>query len=305
MPAFDWPLTLFTLVTQLVLGAFAVLWVTDLFARQLAERRGQEYLTSIGVWLLGPLMAGGFLASLFHLGNPLAAYRALAHLDASWLSREVFFLGLFFAMGAVYAALWWRWREKFALRAAYGAVVAVVGGLGLAAMVAVYLLPAVPAWNGLSTPLGFLASTLLLGPAFVGAVFAATYRRHSAAGALEPLIGMHLRFMAVTLLAGAALAGAAVGLTVWGLARGGVEGAASLTLLLDEHGLLLAGRLVLLGVAVALAVAVLLRLARRVSVPGVVSLVGWLFGVILATELVGRLLFFATAVPLRPPGQFF
>jgi len=184
-------------------------------------------------------------------------------------------------------------------------VVAIVGALGLAAMIALYLLPAVPTWNLLSTPLAFLASALLLGPAFVGAVFAATYRRFHAAITLEPLIGVHLRYMAVTLLIGAALAGAALGLYMWSAARDGIEGTASLALLLQENGLLFTVRVVLLGVVVVLAVAVLVRLGRRASVSRVIPLVWGLFATIVATELVGRLLFYATAVPLRPPGQFF
>lgn len=305
MPAFDWPLTAFTLITQLVLGAFAVLWVTDQVARHLARPQEQEFLTRVGVWLLGPLMALGFAVSMLHLGQPMFAFRALSNPETSWLSREILFLGAFFVLGGGYALLWWRWRDKFALRASYGAVVAVVGAVGLVAMIGLYLLPAMPTWNHVATPLAFAASALLLGPVLVGAVFTVTYRRHHDEQALRPLIRMHLRYMAVTVLVGVALAGAALGLHVGIVSNLGLEGQASLSLLTSEHGLLLGLRVALLVAAVALAVAVLWRVARHATLAGAPLMVWGLLGVVAASELLGRLLFYASAVPVRPPDAFF
>ena len=116
MPYIDWPLTLFTVITQMALGAYAVLWATDLIARQLTRPEDQERISAAGVFLLGPLMALGLAFATLHLGRPEYAHRALSNLATSWLSREVFFVGVFFGMGALYALLWWRFREQFALR---------------------------------------------------------------------------------------------------------------------------------------------------------------------------------------------
>lgn len=305
MPAFDWPLTIFTLITQVVLGAFAVLWVTDLLARQLAEPSEQEYLTRVGVWLLGPLMAVGFAVSTLHLGQPVYAFRALSNPQSSWLSREIIFLGGFFALGAVYAALWWRRRDQFTLRAAYGAVVGAIGGLGLLSMISLYLLSAMPTWDRLTTPLAFVASALVLGPLLVAAAFLATYRRHDAVERLEPLIAMHLRYMAVTVLVGAALAGLAVAITLATQPGLGLEGQAAQTLLVRDYIALFGGRVLLLVGGVALAVVLLRRLSRVESVRMTAPLVWALLGVFAVSELFGRLLFYATAVPVRPPGTFF
>jgi anaerobic dimethyl sulfoxide reductase subunit C len=304
MPAFDWPLTVFTLITQVVLGAFAVLWVTDLLARQHAQRSEQEYLTRIAVWVLGPLMAVGFAASTLHLGQPIHAYRALANVATSWLSREILFLGGFFAMGAVYAALWWRRRDQFVLRAVWGAVTGVVGALGLASMTMLYMVPAMPTWNRLTTPLAFVGTALILGPLLVGAVFLATYRRADAWGRLEPLIGLHLRAMAMTVLVGATLALTAAVAGVTTLPGAGLEGRASLALLTGDHVLLLAGRLALAAVGVGLAGVLLWRLRRVEALPSVRISVWVLLGAFVGAELLGRLLFYAAAVPLRPPGVY-
>jgi anaerobic dimethyl sulfoxide reductase subunit C len=314
VPAFDWPLTIFTLTTQVVLGAFAVLWVTDLLARQLADTREQEHLTSVGVWLLGPLMALGFIASTMHLGQPMYAYRALNNLGTSWLSREILFLSAFFGLGALYAALWWRRREQFTLRATFGAVVGVVGGVGLVSMIALYLVPAMPSWFQVSTPLAFVASALVLGPLLVASVFLvveAWRARRTPVGRpvadldqLEPLLTMHLRAMSVTVLAGAVLAATALGLKLSRLGGASLEGEASMALLTVEHRslLLLRGGLLLAGAA--MVVWLLVRLRDRPGVLRMAPLVWVTLGVFAGSELVGRLLFYATAVPMRAPGPF-
>lgn len=307
MPAVDWSLTIFTVMTQLVLGAFAVLWVTDLLARQLARPREQEYLTSIGVWVLGSLMGLGLLAALMHLGRPAFAFRALANLETSWLSREVFFLGGFFVLGAGYAALWWRRRRLFALRAAFGAAVGAAGAAGLVSMVFIYLLPARPAWNLWTTPLEFLGTALQLGPLLVGTVFVATYRRHEARAALEPLIAMHLRYLVPTVVVGAVLAGAGLAGKLWTLPLAGLEGRAAFNLLVGPYGAALAARWALLvtgGLVLPLALG--WRLARRGDSAG--SLAPHVAATLVlaaASEVLGRALFYAVAVPIRPPGPFF
>jgi anaerobic dimethyl sulfoxide reductase subunit C (anchor subunit) len=310
VPAFDWPLTVFTLTTQLVLGAFAVLWVTDLLARQLADTGEQEHLTSVGVWVLGPLMALGFAASTMHLGQPMFAYRALGNVATSWLSREILFLSAFFGLGALYAALWWRRREQFALRAAFGAVVGVVGGLGLLSMIALYLVPAMPSWYQPSTPVAFVASALVLGPLLVASVFLAVrwWRTRRGAGdrpdRLEPLLTMHLRAMAVTVLVGVTLTVAATTVLLVRLPGAGLEGQASLALLTVEHRALLGSRLVLLVAGVALLGTLLLRLRTRPPVLRLAPLVWSAAAVFAGSELLGRLLFYASAVPMRAPGPF-
>lgn len=307
MPAVDWSLTLFTVTTQMVLGAFAVLWVTDLFARQLARPREQEYLTSIGVWVLGPLMAAGLLAALAHLGQPAFAFRALTNLETSWLSREVFFLGGFFVLGGGYAALWWRGRRLFALRATVGAVVAAVGAAGWISMVFIYLLPARPAWHLWTTPLEFLGTALVLGPLLVGTVFVTTYRRHEAHASLEPLIAMHLRYLVPTVVLGAAVAGAALAGKLWALPLAGLEGRAAFQLLVDPYGAALAARWALLVVGgLALPLVLAWQLARRSrSVGRLAPYVAATLVIAAASEIVGRALFYAVAIPVRPPGPFF
>ena len=75
-------------------------------------------------------LAGGLLASFFHLGHPERAWRSAAMWRTSWLSREVIVLPLFMGLVALYGLLHWTGRLQGALP---------VGALAAAACIALYV----------------------------------------------------------------------------------------------------------------------------------------------------------------------
>jgi DMSO reductase anchor subunit/ferredoxin len=94
------PLVIMLVLTQLSVGAF--------IAGLVCER-----LVSVPLALaLRPLQAADALmfglvalaASLFHLGRPQFAFRAVLGLRHSWLSREIVAFGVFAALASIYAA---------------------------------------------------------------------------------------------------------------------------------------------------------------------------------------------------------
>ncbi len=106
--------------------------------------------------------------SVFHLGRPAYAWRALKMWRRSWLSREVLLFGLFFA--AIAAFTFVSWLEHFQLMSLAPQLYASVGWtavlLGIAGTIAsafIYLVPARPAWNMIHTPIDFLLSCILIG----------------------------------------------------------------------------------------------------------------------------------------------
>ena len=99
----DWALIAFTILAQMSIGAFLVLGVVHFFAMRKAGMEEADRLSDRALLAIGPLMVLSLLASLFHLGNPLNAYRAVTNLGSSWLSREVFFSVLFTIAGGVFA----------------------------------------------------------------------------------------------------------------------------------------------------------------------------------------------------------
>jgi formate dehydrogenase iron-sulfur subunit len=255
-----WPLVFMLVLTQLSVGAFAVLWLLDMLGRGTG-------LTIAALASLG--LAGISLgASTLHLGRPIYAWRALKGLRRSWLSREVLTLSLFAGAASAFAGM-----LLFDLpgRGMVGLLTVIAGVAGVTCSARIYVVRARPAWFSGYTLAEFYSTALLLGPLFVqmldGGV-PAWVRMAAIAGASSQLIAQLLKFL-------------------W-LSRSEVyELRASSLLLSGRLQNLLVIRLAVLGVA-------------GVLVPLVTTrgwIIGAAFGAALAGEWLGRYLFFVSVVP--------
>lgn len=157
----EWPLVLFTVLSQLVVGATGTLWLLETLGRPLKAQTAKPLVASL-VLILG----GGLVISLFHLGHPLLAFRAITNLGSSWLSREV----ILFSVTLVLLILYY-----LRISDADPASRKVVGGLAslaaLSALVAsalVYTIPARSAWSNLYPTFFFIMTAAMLGPLYVG-----------------------------------------------------------------------------------------------------------------------------------------
>jgi len=148
-----WPLVAMTVFTQLSVGAFASIWLLEVFSAQ----------THRGAALVALLVAVVALAaSTLHLGRPIHAVRALKMWRRSWLSREVLLFTFFaFAATAYAAALWMRLPGTVFL----GGLTVLFGICGVGASARLYLVPGRPAWNSPFTILEFYLTAVLLGSA--------------------------------------------------------------------------------------------------------------------------------------------
>lgn len=145
------PLVTFTLLAQMAVGAF---WALQWMGLGLTWEQRILPLLSVGLCLA---LAGWF--SFAHLGAKRNAWRALAGLQKSWLSREVLYVGLFGA-GWIVSLLPLPKVDS----ALMGAATSIVGAGLLYSMAQVYRLPSMPAWSTWRTPMGFFLTALLLGP---------------------------------------------------------------------------------------------------------------------------------------------
>lgn len=153
----NWPLVGFTALSPLAVGGLAGL---------LAVRGTPRIGVDGGAIALLAIALLALLASSLHLGRPLRAYRSIARLSTSWLSREVVLFGIFVLLLAAYAlpvhASGWNESQD-----ALGILATVVGALSLFATGEVYRLPSRPSWNSWRTiaslVLGALGAGLLLG----------------------------------------------------------------------------------------------------------------------------------------------
>ena len=149
-----WSLVCMTTMVQAVIGALAVMLIA-------------HSADTVSLTLLAILTAVALNISIFHLGRPLYAWRALKMWRRSWLSREVLLFGLFFLGIGVCTTL--SWAETLGIThigfgvSAVGWMAATFGVLGTIASAYIYLVPARPSWNMGHTPADFLLSAALMG----------------------------------------------------------------------------------------------------------------------------------------------
>src|SRR2546427_11150242 len=147
-----WPLVVMTVLTQLSVGAFAAIWLLQMFGQQ--ARLNIAALVSL---MVGCLALG---ASTMHLGRPIHAYRALKMWKRSWLSREVLLFGCFSQISFLYAGLLWL---NFPGSKVAGALSSLAGIAGGTARACIYLLRPRAAWDSKHNFGGFYLTEMLLG----------------------------------------------------------------------------------------------------------------------------------------------
>lgn len=165
-----WSLVWMTSLIQLSAGALLV--------GVLSHNAGPIALT-----LLLGLTAFTLNISVFHLGRPAYAWRALKMWRRSWLSREVLLFGLFFcALTILAAAAWLTAMHLLPMSVVVISLLQILAPtLGIAGILAsayIYLVPARPAWNMLHTPVDFLLSAVMLGSAAAPLLLRSTSALH-------------------------------------------------------------------------------------------------------------------------------
>jgi Fe-S-cluster-containing dehydrogenase component/DMSO reductase anchor subunit len=129
------PLAVMLVLTQLSVGAFVLGLLLRSFDQVAGGSRPQlSAAVAVGSGVLA------LVASVFHLGRPRYAYRAVIGLRHSWLSREVVAFGAFTGLAAAYAGgvAWGRPIIASAVLGAVGWLAATSGLTGLACSVLIY-----------------------------------------------------------------------------------------------------------------------------------------------------------------------
>src|SRR5690606_23856655 len=142
----EWALIAFTILSQMAVGSFIVLGIAYFFVSRKWGEAEADRFSDLALLAIGPVLILGTLASLFHLGNPLNAYRAISNVGNSWLSREILANVAFIGLGAIFAFMQWRKIGSSAARNVIAAAAAVVGLVLVYGMSQVYMLRTAPAW---------------------------------------------------------------------------------------------------------------------------------------------------------------
>jgi Fe-S-cluster-containing dehydrogenase component/DMSO reductase anchor subunit len=292
-------LVVMLVLTQLSVGGFLV----ELAARLAGSGGGIESRVLFAICL--GLGYAGLAASLFHLGRPHLAYRAILGWRHSWLSREVLAFGLFSVLATalvgadVFAPAWAAGHPRLQTALLLTAVLA--GMSGVASSVMVYHVVRRPFWRASSSGVKFFGTTVVLGLASALAclgvsAFGLFGGARDSAGLLLPIVAGALALLSAAKLsfeAGDRLnrhEGSSLPLrrTAW-LLRGPLKGLCTLRLALGVLGGLFMPLLAILGTGSGD--------SAIAGAAGVLALVACIGG-----EAIERTLFFRAVTRPKMPG---
>ena len=298
------PLVVFTLVSQLVIGAFLILF--------LGPMAGLTTLSADNHPVAWPLLLFGLIGaqtlalvlSTLHLGRPHRFYRAFNNLKYSPVSREVAGIAVFYNFLGLYALLSGLPMVSGLLADGLSAGLILCSGFGasLAGLVALYFMhsiyriPARPFWNHWYVLAAFYGNMLTLGGVIIGSVFIAAQISQGLAWLDET------RLIAAIILAGLCLEGLGLWRHAIYLQSHSGESQASYYQQCGPFGKTYWLRnYAIIGAAVML---IIYLLAPALSG---LNLLLWPAAAItiIISAVLGRALFYAVVIPTTMPGAFF
>jgi DMSO reductase iron-sulfur subunit len=298
------PLVVFTLVTQAVVGAFALLFLAPFFDIDLLSAEMNPVAYPAFLFGLIGIETFALVLSTLHLGRPHRFYRAFNNLRYSPISREVAGVAVFYNLLGAYTLLtsvplltsWLPVATVATLAQATGWAAVVAGVAALWFMHRIYRIPARPFWNHWQVFTSFYGNMLALGALLLAAVQALVLMASGAGLSAVPA------YLVIPMLAGLALEALGLWFHARDLVRQGGEGAASYYEQTTTFGNTYLARNAVLGLAMAV-LAVMLVTAPA----GVAGLGLWLLtaGLIIVAAITGRMLFYALVIPTTMPGAFF
>ena len=298
----EWALLTFTILGQLAAGALLVLMIVRAYATAKAGLKEADRMTDGPLFMVVPIMGLALLASLLHLNNLGNIFNAVPNLGSSWLSREVVISVAFVIVAALFTLLQWRKIGSSGLRTLTGWITVVIGLVQTYAMGMVYMIRTQPAWNTLATPITFFVTSLLLGVLAVAVALLVNYnanlKRDSkfAEKQLELLRGA-LQGIAISAIVLLGIEFLVLPVYLAYLATQGAAALESLKMLTGTYGVALVIRLLFVFVGVSLLAVYLYRDASSAGKEkAMMSLVYSAFVLVLAGEVMGRFLFYATHV---------
>lgn len=306
------PLVFFTLITQAVIGAFAITFVGAMAGLETLGTLAHSSVAAPFLIGLTVLQALVLFVSTQHLGKPLRFYRGFNNLRYSPLSREALAVSLFFGFLPALATVvlvergllspWVTIPAEWLVLARQLLVAGgtLLGVVGLYYMNRIYRIKARPFWDhwqvlssffgSMFSVGGLLAGVLLIGLAAIAGI--------DASGVILEL----LPFVAAGLLV------ESIGHICHArdLTRTGREGAASLEVLKTRFGKTYLARNIVLGICTAMALLALLSLDTILAGSWISqTLFVTMALVVMGTALVSRALFYVIVIPTTMPGAFF
>lgn len=298
----EWALPVYTILMQLAVGAFIVLWLIRHLAGPKFSAREIDRIISNPILVIAFTAAVAMGGAHFHLSKPFHSFLAVLNFETSWLSREIVFTILFFltTMSVVYLTYFQTHRRR--LITGLGWLAILFGITLIYCMARIYLIPTQAAWNSTSVIVSFYVTSLMLGGMTIASLLMLDLKfseikkaddvelriqviRHSCGG----LTALNVLLVVASLVI--------IYIQIQLLARGDLIARTSLNLLFGLYLPLFLLRLAVLIYASGSLVFAVARMYKRHSVPQSLMMPVYLSTLmILVGEIIGRFLFYATHI---------
>lgn len=279
----EYSLIIFTLLIQMAVGMSFVLLLID-YKLKMRDFTGKGIITVAALGLVG------LLVSFLHLGYPWNAFNVLRGVGNSWLSREVISTSAFMGLTIISAWLFWRGdRNKFVQVQWVGVI---IGIFTIYSMAKVYMVSIIPVWSHIQTLIAFLGTSLILGSLGIAVCYKMFFKDGIEKG------NIIFQYTSVIAIIAIAIQGLALPSYFTAIANGGAFTQLTTQLIANSYGIVLILRwlLAFLGAAVLSAMIWVKASQEKSFVPA--NLVYLSFTCVLLAEIIGRYLFYATAVPI-------
>ena len=298
------PLVIFTLVTQMVVGAFILLFVGPMLGMETLTPEKNTIAWPMFLFMLIGIQTIALVLSTMHLGKPHRFYRAFNNLRYSPVSREVAGVAVFYNFIGAYTLLtglpklfvWMPESVLYYLVAITGWGAVASGVAAIYFMHKIYRIPARPFWDHWQVLSSFYGTVLSLGPLLLALAYG--FVQLANGGSWSQVTPVFSVFIFTGLLM------EIIGLYFHqhDLKKNGGEGGAAHFEQLTKFGHTYMARNFGLLSGVVLAIIMMM-----INLEGVAAMVLWLGAtiVISLTAITGRALFYALVMPTTMPGAFF
>ncbi|MFC1786636.1 hypothetical protein ACFLY8_01195 [Halobacteriota archaeon] len=306
---------IFTVFSQMAVGALIALVIADFLAK---DGKAEMFYEPGSYVILPAMIIAGIAILLSILPNIAISYLIISKPEA-WVARETLMMSVFGVWALIYTILWVLHPEYGSLRGKIGLVDKIVDKLvgdstkeirqavGLISILMgilfantsgmTYVLIGLPILNHFTTPLFFIMTALLVGPATVAAVVSLKYKRIDELEAkkytdtLSTYLGTIWKYLLVTTIALIALI--AVHLQFLQSPAMGPAGRLIFeSMLSGEYAALFLMRLII-GIAVTLILLVGVMLSLKAeNLSRAATLMLGIFASVFIGEILGRILFF-------------
>ncbi len=298
----EWTLPVYTILTQLSVGALFVIWVIRMLTAAKLGLAKIDQSIRITVLILLLTMIVAIIFAHFHLSRPYLSFLALRNLSSSWLSRELLANLLYILSAGLLVFTLWFVQGGQNLVTVLGWVAIAAGVVTEYCMAKIYVLPSQPYWNSNFTSFSFLVTTCLLGVLTIPVIFMMdlifqkSQARETQAVHAE-LLELSLGRLAIAAIPLCILMAMINYFQIADLLTGTSAAQASLNLLLNIYQPLLIMRLILSFIGVGWLGVTAMKVNQNKFVPDGLLLNSFIACLlVMVAEILGRFLFYAIHV---------